>query len=72
MVDLALFVITRWQSKFYMLRSLVANKPKIRAMCASGTEECKALHDQDLSDIEWKMIEVRAVLLHAIHDSSRL
>ena len=53
------FVRTRWQSKYGMLKSLLANKGSVRRMCASDDECCSALHDQDLSDAEWKIIEVR-------------
>lgn len=57
----SLFVITRWQSKASMLKSLCANKNIIRVMCASDDEECKALHDKDLTDLEWKTVEVSTI-----------
>ena len=56
------YVRTRWQSKYGMLKSLVANKGSVRRMCASDDECCSALHDQDLSDAEWQIIEVRLFL----------
>ena len=52
------YIKVRWQSKYGMLNSLVINKDNIRAMCASDDEECKSLHDKDLSEQEWKIIEV--------------
>ena len=52
------FVRTRWQSKYGMLKSLLANKRSVRRMCASDDDCCSALHDQDLSDAEWQIIEV--------------
>jgi hypothetical protein len=58
MVMLVQFVRTRWLSKYGMLRSLVANKDVITAMCASDDEECKALHGRDLLPAEWKVVEV--------------
>jgi len=63
MVMLVQFIRTRWQSKYAMLRSLLANKDNIRAMCASDDDECKALHGKDLSAEEWKTLEVRFLLL---------
>ena len=54
------FVRTLWQSKYGMLNSLLANKESVRRMCASDDECCSALHDQDLSDTEWQIVEVRA------------
>ena len=52
------FVRTRWQSKYGMLKSLLANKRSVRRMAASADECCSALHDQDLSDAEWHVVEV--------------
>ena len=52
------FVKTRWQSKYKMLRSVMANKVKVRAMCHCADEECKALQGCDLADNEWKWLEV--------------
>ena len=63
MVMPSMFVKTRWQSKFKMLWSICQNKAIVRAMCASADEECQVLHDQDLTDEEWKMIEVYHHLL---------
>ena len=61
MVMLVQFIVTRWQSKYGMLQSLIANKDTIRALCASDDDECQALHDKDLSDAEWKTLEVSFV-----------
>ena len=52
------FVRTRWQSKAGMLASLVQNKQLIRPICASDKEELQSMHDKDLSDTEWKLVEV--------------
>ena len=52
------FVRTRWHSKYGMLKSLLANKRSVRRMAASDDDCCSALHDQDLSDAEWQIIEV--------------
>jgi hypothetical protein len=41
-----------------MIRSVVLNKQKIRAMCESEDEECKALRGKDLSDEQWQIMEV--------------
>jgi hypothetical protein len=59
MVMPSMFVMTRWQSKFKMLWSLFQNKGIVRSMSASQDEECKSLHDKDLTDDEWHAIEVR-------------
>ena len=61
MTMLIQFVKTRWLSKFGMLRSLLVNKSSIRVMCASEDEECKALSGADLSDAEWRILEVRFI-----------
>jgi hypothetical protein len=58
MVMLVQYVRTRWLSKFLMMNSLIANKAVIRAMCASEDEECQVLHGKDLTDAEWKLLEV--------------
>ena len=54
----SLFVVTRWQSVYGMLRSLFANKAIIRNMCLSDDPSCQAVHGQDLSDEEWKTLDV--------------
>ena len=72
MVMLVQFIVTLWQSKYGMLRSLIANKDTIRAMCASDDDECKPLHDKDLSDAEWKTLEVRFVLVVFVRNAQFL
>lgn len=57
------FIRTRWQSKYGMLNSVLVNKDTLRAMCASDDDECKAIHDKDLTDAEWTTLQVRFVLL---------
>ena len=54
-------VPTRWLSAHAMLDSLMVNKDTIRAICASDDEECKALQGKDLSDAEWKVLEVSSL-----------
>ena len=66
------FVRTRWQSKYGMLNSLLANKESVRRMCASDDECCRALHDQDLSDTEWQIVEVRVSRSRHFRKSSLL
>lgn len=41
-----------------MLRSVEANKKKIRAMCASEDLECKALYGKDMDDTQWNILKV--------------
>ena len=54
------------QSKYGMLNSLLANKRSVRRMCSSDDDCCVALHDQDLSDAEWQILEVRVCLFVGI------
>ena len=66
MTMLIQFVKTRWLSKFGMLRSLLVNKSPIRVMCASEDDECKALRGADLSDGEWRILEVRSISVFSL------
>jgi hypothetical protein len=58
MIMPSLFVLTRWQSKFKMIETLLHNKDIVRSMCDSMDEDCRALQGEDLKDEEWKVLEV--------------
>lgn len=58
MTMLKLFIRTRWQSKYGMLDSLLKNKQHIRPLCANEDEECNSIHDKDLTDLQWDLLEV--------------
>jgi hypothetical protein len=57
------FSKTRWQSKYLMLDSVIRNKATIRVLCASDDEDCKSLHEKDMTDAEWRLLEVCLTLL---------
>ena len=52
------FIRTRWQSKYGMLDPLLKNKQHIRPLCANEDEECTSIHDKDLTDLQWDLLEV--------------
>lgn len=58
MIGLIKSMITRWHTKFLMLRSVYLNKDRIRAMCESDDVECKALHGNDMTDEQWDILKV--------------
>ena len=58
----SLYVITRWQSKYKMIWTLLQNKDIVRYMCKSLDEECQSLQGQDLSDHQWDVIQVIHVI----------
>ena len=61
------YVVTRWQSKYLMLRSLLANKETIRNMCNSDLEEYKTVHGQDLTNEEWNTLSVASFVVSISH-----
>jgi len=65
MIVPSLFVITRWQSKYKMIWSLLQNKDIVIALCESEDEECKSLHEPNvaLTAEEWLLIEVCLLLI---------
>jgi hypothetical protein len=58
MTMLKQFIRTIWQSKYGMLDSLLKNKQHIRTLCANAGEECTSIHDKDLTDLQWDLLEV--------------
>lgn len=58
MIMPSLYVITRWQSKFKTMWTLLQNLDIVRAMCRSLDEDCRSIHDQDLSDRQWAVMKV--------------
>lgn len=52
------YTVTRWQSKYFMLQSVISNAATIRRMCRDDLEEHKSVHGLDLTDEEWKILEV--------------
>ena len=62
------FSKTRWQSKYLMLDSVIRSKATIRVLCASDDEDCKSLHEKDLTDAEWKLLEVCHVFFSVLLD----
>lgn len=52
------YIVTRWQSKYSMLQSMISNSATIRRMCRDDLVEHKSVHGLDLTNEEWKILEV--------------